>query len=214
MAAIEYRGMNAVTNFDISNYVDKMKNKKNDETEQIEPQQTITEIVPNNSSDSEELSEEQTTATPPQEIEQQHQQVQQEQQQNVPAIVHEEHTTVNIMDHYFDQDWSCMYNGLLEFQDTNMDFNKGGGEDLIDIFDGSGFVEDIGLMFNTEEPYGGVESDINISEVLKGIDCGGLLNNGDVGNMFVNDDDDNNKEKELLSIESFSPSSSTTTFSL
>jgi hypothetical protein len=126
-----------------------------------------------------------------------HQQVQ---QQHVPPIVHEE---VNVMDHYFDQDWSCMYYGLSELQDTNMDFNKG-GEDLIDIFDGSGFVEDIGLMFNTEEPYGGVESDINISEVLKGIDCAGLLNNGD----------DNNKEKELSSLESSSPSSSTTTFSL
>ncbi|XP_045800471.1 AP2-like ethylene-responsive transcription factor At1g79700 [Trifolium pratense] len=209
-AAIEYRGMNAVTNFDISNYMDKSKNKKNDETEQTEQQQTITEIVPNNSSDSEELSEEQTTATPPTEMEPQNQQVQQH-QQHVSPIVHEEHTIVNVMDHYFDQDWSCMYNGLLEFQDTNMDFNKG-GEDLIDIFDGSGFVEDIGLMFNTEEPYGGVESDINISEVLKGIDCGGLLN-GDVGNMFVNDDD-NKKEKELLSLESSSPSSSTTTFSL
>jgi hypothetical protein len=203
-AAIEYRGMNAVTNFDISNYIDKLKNKKNDETEQTEPQQTITEIVPNNSSDSEEFSEEQTTPPPPpppqeilQEMEPQQQQVQ---QQHVPPIVHEE---VNVMDLYFDQDWSCMYNGLLEFQDTNMDFHKG-GEDLIDIFDGSGFVEDIGLMFNTEEPYGGVESDINISEVLKGIDCAGLLNNGD----------DNNKEKELSSLESSSPSSSTTTFSL
>ncbi|KAK2407573.1 AP2 ethylene-responsive transcription factor [Trifolium repens] len=203
-AAIEYRGMNAVTNFDISNYIDKLKNKKNDETEQTEPQQTITEIVPNNSSDSEEFSEEQTTPPPPpppqeilQEMEPQHQQVQ---QQHVPPIVHEE---VNVMDLYFDQDWSCMYYGLSELQDTNMDFNKG-GEDLIDIFDGSGFVEDIGLMFNTEEPYGGVESDINISEVLKGIECGGLLNNGD----------DNNKEKELSSLESSSPSSSTTTFSL
>ncbi|TKY68467.1 Ethylene-responsive transcription factor WRI1 [Spatholobus suberectus] len=58
MAAIEYRGLNAVTNFDISNYVDKIK-KKTDQTQQTEAQ---TETAPN-SSDSEEAEVEQQTTT-------------------------------------------------------------------------------------------------------------------------------------------------------
>ncbi|CAL5196507.1 unnamed protein product [Lathyrus oleraceus] len=219
MAAIEYRGTNAVTNFDISNYIDKLNKKnKNTETEQTQPQTTTkTEIVPNNSSDSEETSQEQTPiATPPpppppenlKKPEPFQQQVQQQQQQeDVPPIV-QEHTLVNVMDIYLDQDlpWSYMYNGLLEFQDTNMSFNN--GEDLIDIFDGAGFVEDIGLMFNTEEPCVVGESDINISEVLEGID----LLNGNAENMVVDNNDNNiNKEKEILSLESSSSSSSSST---
>ncbi|CAI8607090.1 unnamed protein product [Vicia faba] len=224
MAAIEYRGTNAVTNFDISNYIDKLKkkNKNVEETEQTQPETTtITEIVPNNSSDSEETSQEQTpiaTPAPPpppeenlQQAEPCQQQVQQQQQQNVGPVV-QEHTLVNVMDIYLDQDlpWSYMYNGLLEFQDTNMSFSN--DKDLIDIFDGTGFVEDIGLMFNTEEPCVG-ETDINISEVLEGID----LLNGNAENMVVDNNDNNNinKEKEMLSLESSSsPSSSTTTVSL
>jgi hypothetical protein len=186
MAAIEYRGMNAVTNFDISNYVDKLK-KKNEETKQTEPQ-TTKEIVPY-SSDSEEALEEQTPTMiplPPQENLLQIVPSKPQVQQHVPPT-YQEHTLVNVMDHYFDQDlpWSFVCNGLLEFQDTNMALSKA-DQDLIDIFDGSGFVEDIGLMFNTEELCSG-ESD-----------CGGLLN-GDAGNMLVDEDD---MKKEILSLES------------
>ncbi|CAK8561254.1 unnamed protein product [Lathyrus sativus] len=218
MAAIEYRGTNAVTNFDISNYIDKLNKKnKNAEKEQTKPQTTITrttEIVPSNSSDSEETSQEQTpiatppTPPPPENLQKTETFQQQQQQQDVPPIV-QEHTLVNVMDIYLDQDlpWSYMYNGLLEFQDTNMSFSN--GEDLIDIFDGTGFVEDIGLMFNTEEPCVVGESDINISQVLEGID----LLNGNAENMVVDNNDNNiNKDKEILSLES--SSSTTTTVSL
>jgi len=34
IVAIKHRGMNIVTNFDISNYMDKLKVEKNDETKQ------------------------------------------------------------------------------------------------------------------------------------------------------------------------------------
>lgn len=185
MAAIEYRGTNAVTNFDISNYVDKLK-KKNEETEP----QTTTGIVPYSPPDSKEASEEQTPTTTPSPSPPQENLVQivpfQPQVKHVPPT-DQEHTLVNVMDHYFDLDlpWSFMCNGLLEFQDTNMAVSKA-DQDLIDIFDGSGFVEDIGLMFNIEEPCSG-ESD-----------CGGLIN-GDAGNMLVDEDDFN---KEILSLES------------
>lgn len=188
MAAIEYRGTNAVTNFDISNYVDKLK-KKNEETKLTELQHTTTGIVPYSPPDSKEASEEQTlttTPSPPQENLVQIVPFQPQVQQHVPPT-DQEHTLVNVMDHYFDLDlpWSFVCNGLLEFQDTNMALSKT-DQDLIDIFDGSGFVEDIGLMFNIEEPCSG-ESD-----------CGGLLN-GDAGNMLVDEDDFKN---EILSLES------------
>ena len=62
MAAIEYRGVNAVTNFDISNYMDKIK-KKNDQTQQQQTE-AQTETV-HNSSDSEEVEVEQQTTTIP-----------------------------------------------------------------------------------------------------------------------------------------------------
>ncbi|XP_039685568.1 ethylene-responsive transcription factor WRI1 isoform X2 [Medicago truncatula] len=187
MAAIEYRGTNAVTNFDISNYVDRLK-KKNEETKQTEPQTTIG-IVQYSPPDSKEASEEQTpttTPSPSQENLVQIVPIQPQVQQHVPPT-DQEHTLVNVMDHYFDLDlpWSFVCNGLLEFQDTNMALSKT-DQDLIDIFDGSGFVEDIGLMFNIEEPCSG-ESD-----------CGGLLN-GDAGNMLVDEDDFKN---EILSLES------------
>jgi len=215
MAAIQHRGMNAVTNFDISNYMDKLKVEKNDETEQTEPQSN-TEIVAK-SPDCEEALEEQTTTTPPPDENKLQIEHLQQQFQHVPPTS-QECAIVNIMDHCFDQDypWSFMYNGLLEFQDTSSTVSKCGDDDLMNIFDGSSFDDNIEfeLMFNTEEPCGGDgKSDINISEVLEGIDlCGGLLN-GDVGDMVV--DEDSNKEKDLLSLDdsSSSPSSSTTTIS-
>lgn len=214
MAAIKHRGINAVTNFDISNYMDKLKVEKNDETEQTKPQSN-TEIVAN-SPDSEEALEEQTTTTPPPEENQlQIEPSQQQFQQHVPPTSHE-CAIVNIMDHCFDQDypWSFMYNGLLEFQDTGSTMSKCGDDDLMNIFDGSSFDDNIEfeLMFNTEEPCGGGrgESDINIGEVLEGIN----LLNQDAENMVV--DENSNKEKDLLSLDSSSssPSSSTTTVSL
>jgi len=87
------------------------------------------------------------------------------------------------MDHCFDQDypWSFVYNGLLEFRDTGSALSKGGDDDLMNIFDGSSFDDNIKfeLMSNTKEPCGGDggESDINISEVMEGIDiCRESLN--------------------------------------
>lgn len=51
LAAIEHRGVNAVTNFDINNYIDKLK-IKSEQPQQIEEEAQAEEIAPN-SSDSE-----------------------------------------------------------------------------------------------------------------------------------------------------------------
>jgi len=62
MVAIKHKVMNAMTNFDISNYMDKLKVEKNDETKQTEPQSN-TKIVANYLDSKEQLGE-QTTITP------------------------------------------------------------------------------------------------------------------------------------------------------
>ncbi|XP_027356086.1 ethylene-responsive transcription factor WRI1 [Abrus precatorius] len=196
MAAIEYRGLNAVTNFDISNYIDKIQ-KKNDQTQHTEPQ---TEIAPN-SSDSEEAEEEQTTTPPPENL---YMQPQQHQAPHTHVSPSEESSLVTIMDHVLDQDlpWSFMYTGLSQFQDQDLGLSK--GEDLVGMFDGSGFEEDIDFLFSTEPG----ESDINVSAVLDSIECG--VTNVASGSMVM----DNNQNKLLsFAASSSSPSSTTTTLS-
>lgn len=196
MAAIEYRGLNAVTNFDISNYMDKMK-KKNDQTQQ-------TETTAPNSSDSEEPEvEQQTTTTTTENLHTMSPQQHQVQHTNVSPR-QEESSPVAIMDHVLDQDlpWSFMYTGLSWFQDPDLAFSK--ADDLVGMFDGSGFDEDIDLLFSTEPSV--TQSDVNISAVYGSVKCGDT--NGVDGSMMNVD----NKQK-MLAFASSSPSSTTTTVS-
>ncbi|KAJ1376814.1 DNA-binding domain superfamily [Sesbania bispinosa] len=194
MAAIEYRGLNAVTNFDISNYIDKIK--KNGQSQQTEAQ---VEIAPN-SSDSEEaeVEVEQTATPPPENL---HIQPQEHQFQHTHVPPSEESSLVTVMDHVLEQDlpWSFMYTGLSQFEDPELALSK--PEDLMSMFDSAGFDEDINFLLSTEPG----ESDINISAVLDSIDSGDT--NGAAGTMVVD-----NQQKQLLSLSS-SPSSTTTTIS-
>ncbi|XP_061350250.1 ethylene-responsive transcription factor WRI1-like [Gastrolobium bilobum] len=188
MAAIEYRGIKAVTNFDISKYTDKIK-KKNDPSQQTEP---VTEIA-HNSSDSEETQVEPTIASPPENLPQQQQEQQQQVQQNhIPLS--EESSLVAVMDNILEQDlpWSCLYNGLFPIQDPDLAFSK--SEDLMDMFDDAGFEEDIDVLLNTEP----ADSDINTIAVLNSIE-------GGVTDVAAN------KEEKILSLTS--PSSTTATVS-
>ena len=151
MAAIEYRGVNAVTNFDISNYMDKIK-KKNDQTLQQQQTEVQTETVPN-SSDSEEAEVEQqhtTTITTPPPSENLHMLPQEHQVQYTPHVSpreEESSSLITIMDHVLEQDlpWSFMYTGLSQFQDPNLALSKG-DDDLAGMFDGAGFEEDIDFL--------------------------------------------------------------------
>lgn len=206
MAAIEYRGVNAVTNFDISNYMDKIK-KKNDQTQQQQTE-AQTETVPN-SSDSEEVEVEQqtTTITTPPPSENLHMPPQQHQVQYTPHVSpreEESSSLITIMDHVLEQDlpWSFMYTGLSQFQDPNLAFSKG-DDDLAGMFDGAGFEEDIDFLFSTQPGDHETESDVNnMSAVLDSVECGDT--NGAGGSMMHVD----NKQK-IVSFAS-SPSSTTT----
>ncbi|KAL2326130.1 hypothetical protein Fmac_025188 [Flemingia macrophylla] len=189
-AAIEYRGLNAVTNFDISNYIGKIK-KKNDQTE---PQ-----TAPN-SSDSEEAEVEQyTTATPSENLQMP------PQHQYQVAHTGEEPSMATMMDHVLDQDlpWSLVYTGLSELEQPHLGF-CGKADDLAGMFfDGSSFDEDIDFLFSTEP--GGTESDINMRKVLDGIECGDT--NGAGGRTMVGSDHDN--KHKMSPFASSSPSSTT-----
>lgn len=205
MAAIEHRGLNAVTNFDINNYIDKIK-KKNEECQQIEAQ--TAEIAPNTPDSEEpeaEVVEQKITNTPP--PENLHMQPQQHQVQYTHIPPSEEFSLGTVMDHVLEQDlpWSFMHSGLLpqyHHQDPDLYLSK--AEDLMGMFDGAGFEDDIDFLFSTEP---GGESDINISAGLDSIDCGGDgANRGADGSMVV----DNKPQKQLLSLNA-SPSSTTTT---
>ncbi|TKY68466.1 hypothetical protein E2542_SST04718 [Spatholobus suberectus] len=92
----------------------------------------------------------------------------------------ESSSLVTIMDHVLDQDlpWSFMYTGLSQFQDPDLAFSK--ADDLVGMFDGAGFEEDIDFLFSTEP--GETESDINMSAVLDGIECGDT--NGGAGDAW------------------------------
>ena len=80
---------------------------------------------------------------------------------------------------------------------------KCGDDDFMNVFDCSSFDDNIEFefMFNTKGPCGGgcSKSDINISEVLDGIDlCEGFLNE-DIEDMIA--DEDTNKKNDLLSLD-------------
>lgn len=219
MAAIEYRGVNAVTNFDISNYMDKIK-KKNDQTLQQQQTEVQTETVPN-SSDSEEAEVEQqhtTTITTPPPSENLHMLPQEHQVQYTHHVTprdEESSSLVTIMEHVLEQDlpWSFMYTGLSQFQDPNLALSKG-DDDLAGMFDGAGFEEDIDFLFSTQPGDHETESDVNnMSAVLDSVECGDT--NGAGGrSMVYHHVDNNNKQKKMLSFaSSSSPSSTTTTVS-
>lgn len=127
-------------------------------------------------------------------------------------VVHhlgEESSLVTVMDHVLEQDlpWSFMYSDLSQFQVTGLGLGLGlskAEEDLMNMFDGSGFEEDIDFLFSTEPGY--TDGDVNISEVLDGIECGGGTN-GNVDNNI------NKQQQQMLSLVSSSSPSSTTTVS-
>ncbi|XP_019465169.1 PREDICTED: ethylene-responsive transcription factor WRI1-like [Lupinus angustifolius] len=196
MAAIKHRGLNAVTNFEISNYSDKIK-MKNYPSEEAETQ---TETAPS-SIDSEEAEVEQKN-TPPS-LENLHKEPQEPQIQNTNFFISEESSAVIPVEHVFEQDmpWNFMDTSLSQFQDIEMGLSK--EENLSSMFNGGGFEDDIEFLFSTD-PGGG---EFNFNEVLDNIvECG---DGGGGAEAMV----DKNKQKILSSASSPSSSSTTTTVS-
>ncbi|KAK7283968.1 hypothetical protein RIF29_13718 [Crotalaria pallida] len=193
MAAIKHRGVNAVTNFDISNYIDKIKLKNEQSQEEAE-----TETAPSFTDSEEAEVEQKNTPPPPQEENNVDKEVVQQQQVQNTNVVQsgQESTHVTAMERAFEQDmpWNFMDTNLSEFQDIDLG-----------IFDGGGFEDDIDFLFNAEPG----DSGFNFDSVLDGIaECGGGdMNGAAAGSVMVE------KEKKTLSSAASSPSSSSTTTS-
>ncbi|XP_019453469.1 PREDICTED: ethylene-responsive transcription factor WRI1-like [Lupinus angustifolius] len=155
MAAIEHRGLNAVTNFDISNYIDKIK-MNNEPSQEAETQ---TQTAPT-SIDSEEVEQKNTPQPQPEIVDKEPQQI-----QYTNVVLSEESSQVIPMDHVFEQDmpWNFMDTNLSQFQDIDLGFCE--KEDLLSMFDGKGFEDDIDFLFNTEPGAG----DFNFNAILDSI---------------------------------------------
>lgn len=148
MAAIEYRGANAVTNFDISHYLDRLKIKG------IFPHQSSTD----QSEDTE----------PDLEVEQQQQQPAEEQQEedvdgnanvNADAIVspevgvldqHHYHEYIDTTEDIHEMTWSFNLDnpGFTPLLVPDFSFGNVSGDHLPDIFADTGFDNDIDFIFN------------------------------------------------------------------
>ncbi|PRQ56018.1 putative transcription factor AP2-EREBP family [Rosa chinensis] len=163
VAAIEYRGVNAVTNFDISNYIDKLKS--------VEPQ----DPPPNVAQEQVEVKQE-VHQFQPQPQEQKEQQQEQEEEQIlvspnlqyphvVPCIESSTTTMQDVMDptndHQFQFNWNFLEN-LVPVPDIPLDNEP---SELPDLFGDLGFEENFDLMF-------GGASDVNLSGLLDTEACG------------------------------------------
>ncbi|KAM5551176.1 ethylene-responsive transcription factor WRI1 [Rosa sericea] len=159
MAAIEYRGVNAVTNFDINNYIDKLKSVEpqdpppkcsNVAQEQVEVKQEVHQFQPQ---PQEQQEEEQILVSP--NLQYPH---------VAPCIESSTTTMQDVMDptndHQFQ--WNFLDN-LLPVPDIPLDSEP---SELPDLFGDLGFEENFDLIF-------GGASDVNLSGLLDTAACGG-----------------------------------------
>ncbi|KAH9752813.1 ethylene-responsive transcription factor WRI1 [Citrus sinensis] len=214
MAAIEYRGANAVTNFDISHYIDQLKKKG------IFP-------LPNSSMESEETEAEVEVEQPQPE--------QQQQQQTQPALLPQQEEIASPHQQVLQQNTqlpSCMMDASCAMAATDEheltwsfcldtavgltpltfpDIPIGNAGELPDLFDNTGLFEDnIDFIFDVEAE--------EVSKYINENNHGG--NDNYTGNIEEEEEEEDNGNKlvvpRLLSASSTSsnassPSSSTTT---
>ncbi|XP_008446712.2 ethylene-responsive transcription factor WRI1 [Cucumis melo] len=196
MAAIEYRGANAVTNFDISNYIGRLENKSSlleEATQQTDdpnysPVSSEGEVVQQQQQDQQQQQQQQTTlfSGPPD--------LQFSIESNPAMVVMDEPPTQD--DH--DLHWSFLDTGLF-VQVPDLPLEK--SSELADLyFDEIGFEDDIGMMFEASLENNNCEANNNSSNSNNN-------NNNNVGKMEVN-------EKIRLFSTTTSPSSSSITTSV
>ncbi|XVE52387.1 hypothetical protein DITRI_Ditri02bG0118300 [Diplodiscus trichospermus] len=203
MAALEYRGTNAVTNFDISHYIERLKQKGIILVDKTQEQ------IPN-------LAEAQAGDVELEQLQQQEEKQEQQPQSGeeaakpqhfqyvqmqLPLCVDNE-TMVGIETNDSNElAWSfCMDSGLTSFLVPDFPLAKTGG--LPNLFDDAGFEENIDLIFDV----GAMENEANRKCLSDDASCGVNMNVGE----------DNGKERSMLSCFSScsdSPYSSTTSVS-
>ena len=149
MAAIEYRGPNAVTNFDISNYIGRRLETKSSVFEAAE----LPKEEPNDSPVSSEgevvyqPEEQQTTSWPSLQF-----------STMLPSI--ENSPSMGVMGDDQDLNWSFLDTGFVEVPDLPLEKTS----ELADLyFDEIGFEDDIGLMFETSIEDG--KEDLNVGKM-------------------------------------------------
>ncbi|KAK9912272.1 hypothetical protein M0R45_036142 [Rubus argutus] len=166
VAAIEYRGTNAVTNFDISNYIDRFKSEETQDPppqcdvaqEEVEVKQEVHQFQPQ-----------------PQEQQEQEEQERKEEQILVspklqyphvaPCIETSTTTMQDVMDptneHQCQFSWNFL-DTLLSVPDIPLDNNP---SELPDFFEDLGFEENFDMIF-------GGASDVNLNGLLDTAPCG------------------------------------------
>ncbi|KAI9157701.1 hypothetical protein LWI28_026591 [Acer negundo] len=196
MAAIEYRGANAVTNFDISHYIDRLKNKgilpNNSSTELSEPEPELEQQQqqPPPPPPKPERQEETTTASP----ELHHEYTQQQQHLVVPPIsCMDSCCTTVVIDptdtEAYEQElaWSfCLDTGSVpdipmgnsgELLPDWFDNIEAGFEENIDyMFEAAGFGDVVGVSENMEGNIGNSNNKFHFTSKLKTLDPLSLTN--------------------------------------
>ncbi|OMP07667.1 hypothetical protein COLO4_07150 [Corchorus olitorius] len=207
MAALEYRGTNAVTNFDISHYIERLKQKgilfldqtreKVPDTDSVEAERAEPDVeqAQERKPPQEQVEQQGDEAENPQHF--QYMQIQLPSVDNVTMVGMEPAVSSNELA------WSfCMDSGLNSFLVPDFPLEKTG--ELPKLFDHTGFEDNIDLIFDIG-PNGNEGNRECISDDAS---CG-----VEVGTL-VNMEEDNGKERLLLSSSlTDSPSSSTTSVS-
>jgi hypothetical protein len=196
MAAIEYRGANAVTNFDISNYIDRLKKKiPGFNVHSL----TESEALPNCCTRSEvEVEQPQPPPPPPPQKQQEEMVLEQQQQPHYTQLPPCMDTTssMEVLDPAANEQclWSFIDTGFTPL--TVPDLPLGKPCELTDLFDHAAFEDDIHLIF----------------EAASNQDDGNNMNGAEVVGVSRSMEEDNVQDRLLLSSStSYSPSSSTTT---
>lgn len=164
MAAIEYRGANAVTNFDVSHYIERLKKKG------ILLLDHNQDPLPNSSTESEEAEADAEVEQPQPQPEQQQQQPalllpHQEQDQQEIASTQLQYTqlpqcldatacAMMVADPGDEHEltWSfCLDTAVGLTPHPFPDIPLGNAGELLDLFDDTGFEDNIDLIFGTEE---------------------------------------------------------------
>lgn len=203
MAAIEYRGANAVTNFDISNYIDRLKKKIPGFNTQSTTQ---SEALPNCGTQSEIDVEVEQQQQPPQQEEKQEMGLEQLQYTQLPPCM--DTSTMVAMDPSSEQDpWSFLDHGFSSLPVPDLPLEK--PCELTDLFDHTGFEDDIDFIFDAAATTH--EDEINLNGILD--DDASFEAEVGVSRSLEEEDNIGHQERLLLSSSttSSSPSSSTTT---
>ncbi|PON59701.1 AP2/ERF transcription factor [Parasponia andersonii] len=196
MAAIEYRGANAVTNFDISNYIGRIKDK-NGQSILIPTAETEPESPPPPSPPPPEKEESAVSSGENLEC-----------HQLLPCLDSSTMAAVMIdspVDHELSP-WSFLDTGFVHLPLPDLPMEKPG--ELLDLFDNTGFEDNIDLIFGSGSGSGsGDSSEDDFAGVFDKLDNG----NGGSGNVK---EDVNGGRDQMGSFSSSSPSSSLTATSV